>query len=306
MTTPDTTLDSTDFSAGFALPHQLVAVTGGALAYYRFGTGPDVVAVHGWPLHAATFRKVLPYLTRHFTVHLFDLPGTGSTLWRGPIGFESNAVALREAIDAIGLGRYALLAHDSGGAIARLVAAGDPRVQGLVLSGSEIPGHHPALLALYMLCAKVPLLARALVASLQVGVLRRSPLAFGACFEDARYADGDFAAHFIAPLADPAVARGQMGLARAVDFGFIDRLADVHARIAAPTLCIWGEHDPFFPVKKARGMLPQFKGGAELVVVPGAKLFVHEDHPAEVAAHARPFLERCLASGGMRAAHAAE
>jgi haloalkane dehalogenase len=286
-----------------------VPVKNGALGYYRFGTGPNVVAVHGWPLHAATFRTLLPYLTRHFTVHLFDMPGTGHTLYEAPIGFESNAAALREAIDAIGLGRYALLAHDSGGAIARLLAASDPRVQGLVLSGSEIPGHHPTLLALYLLCARVPLLSKALTASLQIGFLRRSPLAFGTCFEDPRYADGEFSKWFVAPLRDPAVAHGQMGLARALTFEFVDRLADVHARITAPTLCIWGERDPFFPVAKARAMLPQFRGSAELVVVPRAKLFVHEDHPAEFAAHALPFLTRCTSTKAAKAAgtaHAAE
>jgi hypothetical protein len=42
-------------------------------------------------------------------------------------------------------------------------------------------------------------------------------------------------------------------------------------------------------------MLPQFAGGAQLVAIPGAQLFPHEDHPAELASHARPFLERCAA-----------
>jgi hypothetical protein len=37
-------------------------------------------------------------------------------------------------------------------------------------------------------------------------------------------------------------------------------------------------------------MLPQFVGGAELVEVAGAKLFVHEDHPEQFAEHAGGFL----------------
>ncbi len=306
MTTNDSLFDTTDFSARFAAPRQLVAVTGGALAYYRFGSGPDLVLVHGWPLHSATFRGLLPYLTRSFTVHLFDMPGTGNTLWNAAIGFLENAAALREAIDAIGLEQYALLAHDSGGAIARHVAAGDRRVKGLVLSGTEIPGHHPLLLKMYVLAAKSPALTRAFWASLQVGVLRRSPLAFGTCFRDPRLADGEFFDLFVAPLERPAVVEGQMGLVRALDFALLDRMVDVHAKITAPTLCVWGENDPFFPVGKAREMLPQFAGGAELVVLPGAKLFAHEEYPAAFAAHARPFLARCLASDASVASHAAE
>jgi pimeloyl-ACP methyl ester carboxylesterase len=237
----------------------------------------------------------LPYLVRDFTVHLFDLPGTGKTDWNGPIGFEPNAEAIRRGIDAIGLSRYALLAHDSGGVMARLVAASDPRVRGLVLCGSEIPGHHPWLLHVYLLASKVPGLPRLLLAALQLGPVRRSGIGFGTCFRDASYADGEFAEQFVRPLANAEVARGQMALLQGFDFAFVDRLAEVHARIEAPTLCIWGDRDPFFPIEKARAMLPQFSGGARLVAIPGAKLFAHEDHPAEFASHARPFLARCLA-----------
>jgi len=41
-------------------------------------------------------------------------------------------------------------------------------------------------------------------------------------------------------------------------------------------------------------MLPQFTGPAELVEIPRARLFAHEDHPEEFLAHAVPFLQRTL------------
>jgi len=43
-------------------------------------------------------------------------------------------------------------------------------------------------------------------------------------------------------------------------------------------------------------MLPQFAGPAELVEIPRARLFGHEDHPAEFLDHALPFLQRTLGS----------
>jgi haloalkane dehalogenase len=284
-----------DFRRAFRRPHARLETPQGRIAYWRFGRGPDVVALHGWPLHAATFRTVLPYLVGDFSVHLVDLPGTGQTESTGPIGFESNAEAVRHAIDAVGLRRFALLGHDIGGGVARLVAAGDTRVRGLVISGSEIPEHHSPLLRAYVWAAKIPGLATLLGALLQVPFFRRSPLAFGACFEDPAYADRDFADLFVKPLLEREVRMGQMALLRAFDFALVDRLADVHRRIEAPTLCIWGDRDPFFPIEKAREMLPQFGGGAELVSIPGAKLYAHEDHPKELAAYAVPFLARCFA-----------
>src|SRR5262245_65264345 len=95
--------DANDASAAFARPHEYVAVSHGRLAYWRFGRGPDVVFVHGWPLHSATFRGIVPALARSFTLHLLDLPGTGHSEWDGPIDLASHAVTLRSAIDALGL-----------------------------------------------------------------------------------------------------------------------------------------------------------------------------------------------------------
>jgi pimeloyl-ACP methyl ester carboxylesterase len=292
--------------ATFTTPHQHLDIDGDRLAYYRFGRGPDVVMVHGWPLHAATFRRIVPALARQFTLHLFDLPGAGNSLdWRAPYSLATHPRVVRKAIDRLGLDRYALLAHDSGGAIARHVAADDPRVRGLILEGTEIPGHHPAVIEAYVRATKIPGFARLLVATMGVGVIRRSSLGFGGCFTDPSFVDGDFGDLFVKPmLGSWRVAKGQLGLIRDLDFAFLDALDTVHARIQAPVRCIWGSDDPFFPIGKARKMLAQFGGEAELVEIPGAKLFVHEDHPDTFVAHAAPFLERCLAERQGRAASA--
>src|SRR5262245_45721707 len=90
--------DANEASPEFARPHAYIAVGHGRLASWRFGRGPDVVFVHGWPLHSATFRRLVPELARSFTLHLLDLPGTAHSEWDGPIDFSSHAVTLRSAI----------------------------------------------------------------------------------------------------------------------------------------------------------------------------------------------------------------
>lgn len=271
-------------------PHDFVDVSHGQLAHFRFGRGPDVVAIHGWPLHAATFRQILPALAADFTVHLFDLPGAGHTKWNGSIDFASNAAAIREAITALGLSSYALLAHDSGGVVARVVAADNPAVWALVLAGTEIPGHHSDLFRAIIRAAKMPGGGTVLAKSMQIPALRRSALGFGGCFTDASYADGEFAKLFVEPLLDAQVLRGQLALLKAFDFDYVDALTTVHAKITVPTLCLWGDCDQFFPIEKARSMLPQFAGGATLTAIPDAKLFLHEDHAEAFAAHTTRFL----------------
>lgn len=279
--TTNPSLRQADVTAAFrAGPHDRIEGGNRRLAYWRFGQGPDVVFVHGWPLSAVTFRKLVPTLSRDFTLHFFDLPGTGHTGYDDttPIDAASHVAALRTAIDHLGLRRYSLLAHDSGGAIARYVAEGDSRVASMVLGNTEIPGHHPALVKLLVSIARQPLSARAFIASLGIGSIRRSALGFGGCFTDARYVDGEFGDLFVKPLVSSArVAEGHLAFARTLDFDFLDRLSAVHARIAAPVRMVWGPEDPFFPIGKARGMVGQLPR-AELVEIAGAKLFAHEDH----------------------------
>jgi len=279
-------------------PERFIDVGHSRLAYWRFGRGPDVVFVHGWPLSSATFRRVIARLADGFTCHCFDLPGAGKTETGpdAPVDLIGHASTLRSAIDALGLGDYAFVAHDSGGFVARFVAAEDPRVRGLVMANTEIPGHTPWLVAVYALLARIPGGGRLLLGMLRSRAVRTSALGFGGCFEDVRYGEGEFKELFVDPLlvAGP-VADGALKLLRNTRPSDMAKLGPVHGKIKAPVKLVWGPDDPFFPIGRARKMLASFAGPASLDEVPGAKLFPHEDRPADFVASARPFLSGCLA-----------
>ncbi len=279
-------------------PHDRIDIEHSRVAYWQFGQGPDLFFVHGWPLHSATFRNLVPELSRSFTCHLIDLPGTGQTVSdrAAPIGLEEHATTVRRVVHRLGLGRLAYVAHDSGGAIARLAAAGDSRVAGVVLGNTELPAHRPWLISLYVALMHVPG-SRALTRRLlRWRAYRRSALGFGGAFTDKRFIEGDFHELFIQPMIDSReVAEGQIRLLEHLDPTVIDRMAEVHARIAAPTLLVWGTDDPFFPLAGAKAMMGQFAGGAELAEIQGGKLYCHEDRAQEFLAHTAPFLERCFA-----------
>src|SRR5258705_5365776 len=164
------------------------------LAYRKTGTGPDLVFVHGWPLHGETWRAIVPRLADRFTCHVFDLPGTGRSTWTDatPITLRDHARTVAAAIAELGLARVGFVAHDSGGAIARLVAAelGD-RCFGLVLCNTEIPGYTPSGLVAFALLAKTPVLWRLLPATLRARRLRRANLGLGRCLARPRGIDGE-------------------------------------------------------------------------------------------------------------------
>jgi pimeloyl-ACP methyl ester carboxylesterase len=265
------------------------------IAYWRMGSGPDLVFVHGWPLHSATFREVVPLLTDSFTCHLLDLPGAGQSTSTAPITFDAYVATVREAVQRIGLARYAFVAHDSGGLVARHVAVDNRDVAGLVLCGTELPGHRAWLIRLLSATAKLPFGSWVVRSILKSRALRRSPLGFRGVFADLAHIEGEFFELFLAPLCNSAAKLDQqLEVVRTFDWSLLDRLSEVHAKITAPVHLIWGSDDGLFPIRRARRMTAEFPGGATFSEITNAKTFVHEEHPHAFVEHARPFLLRVL------------
>jgi pimeloyl-ACP methyl ester carboxylesterase len=275
-----------------------IEAAGERLAYYRSGQGPDVVFLHGWPLHAGTFRDVARALSSTYTCHLFDLPGAGHSERHAGLapGFRPLIGVARAAIDALQLSRFALVAHDSGGILARHLAADDARVVGLVLGDTELPDHQPANLRALHLLSRLPFGPALLRMSWRIGVLRRSnSCGFGEAFVDSAGRDRDFFERYLRPITASNASMAQ-ALSPIVDYGpeLLQELHAVHQRIRAPVQLIWGSADRVFRLEGARRMQAQFAGGAELATIEGGKLFAHEEFPEEFAARTRAFLQRVL------------
>jgi haloalkane dehalogenase len=115
-------------------------------------------------------------------------------------------------------------------------------------------------------------------------------LVFGDAFADRSLLDGEFDEFFFRPLHDiPARREAAVKVLRSFDMTYVTDLTDIHRRIDVPVALVWGDKDPFFPVDRARAMVPQFPD-AQLSVIEGAGLFSHEERPAEVAQALLPTL----------------
>ena len=265
------------------------------MAYRRVGNGPPLIFVHGYPLSGLTFRHIIPTLAEHFTCYVPDLPGLGETRWSvaTDFSFAGQANTLKAFVDRLELASYAMIGHDTGGTIARRLAVMDiTRVRKLVLIGTEIPGHRPPWIELFQRLSN-PRRTGTFKLLMRFRAFRRSQAAFGGCFTDRSLIDGEFYRFFVEPLlGSDARISGQIHYLRGIDWDLVDGMKTEHARITVPTLLIWGEDDPVFPVHKARVMAEQLPNCAGFVTVPGGKLFVHEEKPAEVARLALEFLTR--------------
>ncbi len=103
------------------------------LSLYRSGSGPDLVLVHGWGMHAGVWGEFAGELSNDFRLSLLDLPGHGGS------GFDPTARTLNDwaaaCLDAAP--PYAIWVGWSLGALVGVQAAlTEPRrVAALILMG---------------------------------------------------------------------------------------------------------------------------------------------------------------------------
>ncbi|MBV9006212.1 MAG: alpha/beta fold hydrolase [Solirubrobacterales bacterium] len=127
-------------SAG-GIAHTQVKLGHGALAVARAGAGQAVVLLHQTPRSWDEYRDVLPLLAAAGCQAIaLDTPGFGeSAPVPGRPSIEAWAGAANAALDALGIGRAAVVGHHTGGAIAvELASQRSDRVAALVLSSTAL------------------------------------------------------------------------------------------------------------------------------------------------------------------------
>jgi len=255
--------------------------SGRRMAVDRYGEGgPPVVLLHGIPGWRGTFAEVGRRLGRRCRVVVPDLLGFGDSA-DAPEGAHAaeHAGAVIELLDALALESAHLVGFDFGGPTAVLAAGRSPgRVRSLTLAATNLFPDTPVPAPLRV--ARVPVLGELFfrlafgrwgLSAMWLGaVADRAAFPFARYREALRFRNGVASTRriFLASLRDlPGLYTGVESTARS---------------LRLPSLVLWGERDPFFPVPV--GARTAAAVGAKLRVLPGCGHFVPEERPDETAA----------------------
>jgi pimeloyl-ACP methyl ester carboxylesterase len=285
-----------------AAPVHEIDLSGTTLRYRMFGDGPAVLLIHGWPLSGVTYRHLSEALSPQFRCYVPDLPGAGATPWSPSITntIHGYTALMRAFVDRLQLETLAIVGHDSGGGVARLLAAELPgRVTSLVLQNTEVPNHIPLMVRLLKLGAASGSFAALLGRLIKSKHFRTSALGFGNCFGNRALIEGEFYEACVRPLEKDLA--GQTAALAHLPLDWTRVLPEIHARIDAPIHLFWGEKDDdFFPLDRARAMAQQFRVPGEFQVIPGAKLYVHEEAHEELSRFALQLIAAGFANRAQR------
>jgi 2-hydroxymuconate-semialdehyde hydrolase len=237
------------------------------IAFDDIGDGDPVLLLHGFPATRHLWSQVAPMLAAAgFRVLVPDLAGYGASeaVATESVGMARQARWMFELLDALGIGRAAVVAHDVGSAAAQLMVANAPnRIRGLVVLDGVYAGEW-AMEAIVSIQEWNPDDAHRLFKVLARRLAKGGPLR--------------------EILAEYDGMRGGLRLIRAardLDPRQTEHVAAALRASGVPALVLWGERDDFLPVDTVARPLAKLLG-ADLIVLPGGH-FTPVDCPREVA-----------------------
>ncbi|MEM8571188.1 MAG: alpha/beta hydrolase [Pseudomonadota bacterium] len=260
------------------LPHAS-QIEGNTIRWGRVGQGPALVAVHGTPFSSQVWRRIVPHLAAHWTVHYFDLAGYGLSEMREDqnvsLGVQNRILAA--LVSEWGLERPHMLAHDFGGATA---------LRGYVLDGLRY-----ASLTIFDAVALAPW-----GSPLVQHVRRHEPAFAGMPAYMHRAVLGAYLQTAAAnPLSEEALETyaapwlgetGQRAFYRQIaqmDQRFTDEIEPQLEPLDCPVTVLWGEKDDWIPIERGEA-LAALISRAPLIRVPDAGHLVQEDRPEAIVA----------------------
>lgn len=257
----------------------LVNLSTGAVHYSEHGQGAPLVLLHANPGDSQDFEAVIPALSQNYRVLALDWPGYGqSALPQQP---ESATVflfykILREFLAALALSRAFFIGNSIGGnAAARLASESPELVRGLVLVAPG--GFTPHNFITRTFC------------KFQGSSLSLSPHRFASMYLKHR-----------TPTTKAMLQRAstiqatpeRVALNRAMWRSFAqpeNDLRQLSQSIKAPTLLLFGKHDPAIPASKDGKVAAQCIPSAQFLTLPcGHASFA--EVPESFLAEVQPFL----------------
>jgi pimeloyl-ACP methyl ester carboxylesterase len=262
---------------------QTIDIGGTKLRYIRIGKGPVLVLLHTLRTQLDLFEKVVPELSKHFTVYALDYPGHGySDIPQARYDAAFFTKAVEGFLDKLDLRDTTLAGVSIGGSIALIVAARrNPRVTRVI---SINPYDYDkgrgmgraGLFGAFVTYASLPPVIGETVMRLRNSLIMNAVLRGGVA--DANSIPPALLKEMYLVGNRPGHYRGFLSLLRNAESWEI--ATRDYGRIEIPVLLIWGDEDWARPVEREhdRMLIP----GVEMTTLAGGGHFLPLDRPREL------------------------
>jgi pimeloyl-ACP methyl ester carboxylesterase len=248
-------------------------------------SGPPVVFVHGLLVNSELWTGVADELAvRGMRSYALDLPlGSHSVALPREADLSPRGIArlILAFLETLELTDVTLVGNDTGTALCQFVIdADDSRIGRLVLTnGDAFEQFPPPSFAPVLKIGRRPAGVYALMSIMRPTSIRQRVQGRNV----SKPLDPALTRRWITPaLADRGVRRDTAKVLRDIDSAELLEVSKGLGRFTKPVVLLWGDGDRFFPIDLAYRLREAFPD-AQLVEIPGGRLFVPLDEPQRVA-----------------------
>jgi pimeloyl-ACP methyl ester carboxylesterase len=263
-----------------------VTLNAGTIHYEKSGpaNGRPVVFVHGYAMGGSLWRALTERLGgRGFSCIAPTWPLGAHTEPmddQAALTMEGVAAMVSELLDALELEDVVLVGNDTGGAIAQIVATGDPaRVGALALTSCDAFEHFPPpILKPLIAAARFATTFRVALTPLRTRIGRAR--GYGAL----AHADIDqLVAEWLTPaLSDAEIREDLRHFTASLNRATTVRAGELLTQFTKPALIAWSEDDVFFPLADGRRLAAALPN-SRLEVIHRSRTFSMIDQPDVLA-----------------------
>jgi pimeloyl-ACP methyl ester carboxylesterase len=263
--------------------------------FWRAGSGPALVLVHGLLGYSFSWRGVIPFLASQREVFAPDMPGAGFSECRAGLDFRLSGAARRllAFLDAAGIGSCDLVGSSYGGSTAVILAGLMPsRIRSLVLVSPANPWSKIGWKRLAML--KNPLIASLFPKS------ARTARPLHKCFVRRMWGNPALVTKetldgYIRPLIRPGVFEHAVKIVQTWHEDMREFDSTLAKIVGIPTLLVWGSKDRLVDLRSAETMAQRLPS-ARIAVMRGAGHLPYEENPEEFSRIVREFFTNVRSS----------
>jgi pimeloyl-ACP methyl ester carboxylesterase len=256
---------------------------GTRLRHLKIGSGPALVLLHTLRTQLDYFQRLIPRLTRHFTVHAVDLPGLGWSDIRAGASYEEPALrrAVVEFVKALDL-TDVTLAGESIGATVALTASTELRDRVRQVVALNTYDYPQGVERANLLASLVVKAMRVPGFGLVFSKLSNPPILTGVMqggFFDPNKLPKDFVHEQLRSGKRQGYATVETRYLRALKSYMAART--LYGQVTAPVTLVYSDHDWSKPEERAE--VARLLPASQLITLHQAGHFSSLEHPDEIA-----------------------
>jgi pimeloyl-ACP methyl ester carboxylesterase len=261
-----------------------IELSAGRIRYREAGEGRPIVFVHGYLVDGRLWDRALDALAPSFRCIAPDWPLGAQQVAMNPdadLTPPGIATLISEFLERLELDDVAIVANDSGGAMAQVLVTTHPeRIERLVLTNCDTHENFPpGIFKVMPPIARLPGGIELLSAPFRIPALARAayrPFARTPI-------PAELIASWLQPgLRDPAVRRDLRKVTIGLDKRYTLVAAERLRHYERPVLFAWAPGDSYFPIEYAERLAAAIPD-ARIVSIPDSKTFVPLDQPQRLA-----------------------